>query len=81
VRLVLDTNAAISGLLWQGNPGKLIDAAHAERVTLHTSAQLLVELRNVLHREKFSRAIRALARSPSPSSACPCPSPPDRYCW
>jgi putative PIN family toxin of toxin-antitoxin system len=63
VRLVLDTNAAISGLLWQGNPGKLIDAAHAERVTLHTSAQLLVELRNVLHREKFSRAIRALALS------------------
>jgi len=24
VRLVLDTNAAISGLLWGGNPGQLI---------------------------------------------------------
>jgi predicted nucleic acid-binding protein len=23
VRLVLDTNAAVSGLLWHGNPGKL----------------------------------------------------------
>jgi predicted nucleic acid-binding protein len=30
VRLVLDTNAAVSGLLWHGNPGKLIDAAQAE---------------------------------------------------
>jgi predicted nucleic acid-binding protein len=42
VRLVLDTNAAISGLLWHGNPGKLIDAANAALVMLHTSAPLLV---------------------------------------
>lgn len=41
MRLVLDTNAAVSGLLWHGNPGKLIDAAHAALVTLHTSASLL----------------------------------------
>jgi putative PIN family toxin of toxin-antitoxin system len=53
VRLVLDTNTAVSGLLWHGNPGKLIDAAHAGSVTLCASAPLLAELRGVLEREKF----------------------------
>ena len=60
MRLVLDTNAAVSGLLWQGNPGKLIDAAHTALVTLHTSAPLLAELRGVLHREKFAKPLAAL---------------------
>jgi uncharacterized protein len=54
VRLVLDTNTAISGLLWHGTPGKLIDAAYSRSVTLCTSALLLAELRSVLERDKFS---------------------------
>jgi putative PIN family toxin of toxin-antitoxin system len=54
VRLVLDTNAAVSALLWRGNPGKLIDAAHTGSVTLYASAALLAELRGVLEREKFA---------------------------
>lgn len=57
MRLVLDTNAAVSWLLWHGNPGKLIDAAHAALVTLHTSAPPLAELRDVLHREKFAKPL------------------------
>lgn len=63
MRLVLDTNAAVSGLLWQGNAGKLIDAAHAALVTLHTSAPLLAELRDVLQREKFTKPLAALGLS------------------
>lgn len=59
MRLVIDTNAAISGLLWHGNPGKLIDAANAALVMLHTSAPLLAELRDVIHREKFAKALAA----------------------
>ncbi|MEQ1897724.1 MAG: putative toxin-antitoxin system toxin component, PIN family [Vicinamibacterales bacterium] len=59
MRIVLDTNAAISGLLWHGNPGQLLDAAHAGTVTLHTSAPLLAELYGVLTREKFTRQIAA----------------------
>jgi putative PIN family toxin of toxin-antitoxin system len=58
VRLVLDTNAAISGLLWQGNPGKLLDAAHAGRFTLYATAPLLAELHGVLGREKFARHLQ-----------------------
>ena len=57
MRLVLDTNTAISGLLWQGTPGKLIDAARAGSVLLCTSAELLAELRGVLTREKFARQL------------------------
>jgi predicted nucleic acid-binding protein len=32
MRLVLDANTVISGLLWGGTPGKLIDAARADLV-------------------------------------------------
>jgi putative PIN family toxin of toxin-antitoxin system len=58
VRLVLDTNAAVSGLLWHGTPGKLIDAAQAGSLTLYTSAPLLAELRGVLGREKFTKHLQ-----------------------
>lgn len=57
MRLVLDTNTAISGLLWHGTPGKLIDAARARSVSLCTSAALLAELRGVLAREKFAKQL------------------------
>jgi putative PIN family toxin of toxin-antitoxin system len=55
VRLVLDTNAAVSGLLWHGNPGKLIDAAQSRIPDLYTATPLLAELHGVLGREKFTK--------------------------
>jgi putative PIN family toxin of toxin-antitoxin system len=58
VRLVLDTNAEISALLWHGTPGKLIDAAQSKTVFLSSSAPLLVELRGVLARENQRLAKR-----------------------
>ncbi|PWB39653.1 MAG: putative toxin-antitoxin system toxin component, PIN family [Rhodocyclales bacterium] len=57
MRLVLDTNTALSGLLWQGTPGKLIDAAKRREVTLFSSAPLLVELHGVMARAKFADAL------------------------
>lgn len=57
VRLVLDTNTAISGLLWHGTPGKLVDAARSQSISLCTSAVLLAELRGVLAREKFAKQL------------------------
>lgn len=59
MRLVLDTNTVISGLLWRGTPGKLIDAAQARLVSLYSSASLLAELRGVLVREKFAKQLEA----------------------
>ena len=57
MRLVLDTNTAISGLLWHGTPGKLIDAARSKHVSLYTGAPLLAELRGVLARGKFAKQL------------------------
>lgn len=57
MRLVLDTNTALSGLLWGGTPGRLIDAAEAGQVELASSAALLAELQGVLSREKFAKQL------------------------
>lgn len=54
MRLVLDTNTALSGLLWGGTPGRLIDAALDGRIELASSTALLAELQGVLSRDKFS---------------------------
>jgi len=48
VRLVLDTNTAVSGLLWDGAPSGLIQAAEAGKVDIVSSVALLTELRGVL---------------------------------
>jgi putative PIN family toxin of toxin-antitoxin system len=52
LRLVLDTNTAVSGLIWQGTPGRIIDAGLAEKVRLLSSVPLLAELEGVLQRSK-----------------------------
>jgi putative PIN family toxin of toxin-antitoxin system len=57
VRLVLDTNTALSGLLWGGTPGRLIEVAEAGRIELASSAALLAELQGVLSREKFAKQL------------------------
>lgn len=59
MRLVLDTNIVTSGLLWNGTPAQLIDAARADEIEIFTSRVLLAELTRILHRTKFSKAIAA----------------------
>jgi len=54
VRLVADTNTLISGLLWGGTPGRLIDLAVDGRIKLVTSLPLLAEFEGVLARDKFA---------------------------
>jgi len=57
LRLVLDTNTALSALIWQGVPGKIIDVALAGKIQLISSVPLLAELEGVLQRPKFQQAI------------------------
>lgn len=64
MRLVLDTNAAISAPLWHGTPGKLIDAAQSKTLSLFSSAPLLAELRGALLREKFAKQLKAKGLAP-----------------
>jgi len=58
LRLVLDTNTAVSGLIWQATPGRIIDAGLAEKVQLLSSVPLLAELEGVPQRPKFQRALQ-----------------------
>lgn len=57
MRLVLDTNIVASGLLWDGTPARLIDAAQAGTIEIYTSRILLAELTRILKRAKFAKAI------------------------
>lgn len=58
-RIVPDTNTIISGLLWRGNPRRILDAARDGIIELFTSPVLLEELKDVLSREKFARKLTA----------------------
>ena len=56
-RIVPDTNIVVSGLLWRGNPRRILDAARDGIIKLYTSPVLLAELEDVLSREKFARRL------------------------
>ena len=57
MRVVADTNTLVSGLLWQGNPRRVLDAARAGTLQLYTTAALLAELEEVLQRPKFAQRL------------------------
>lgn len=59
MRLVLDTNVVASGLLWDGAPARLLDAAQTGDLELFTSTRLLAELAGILARNKFAKSIAA----------------------
>lgn len=59
MRVVPDTNIVISGLLWRGNPRRILDAARDGIIELFTSPILLAELEDVLSRERFAARLAA----------------------
>jgi putative PIN family toxin of toxin-antitoxin system len=59
VRLVLDTNIVVSGLLWDNAPSKLLDAALEGRIEIFTSRVLLLELADVQPRATFAKRVAA----------------------
>jgi len=65
LRLVLDTNIVVSGLIWGGIPRQLLDFGRDERVTFFTSSVLLDELADVLEREKFARLLASQTITPA----------------
>jgi uncharacterized protein len=55
VRVVLDTNTLVSGVISaDGPPRRLLDGARSQAFEMCSSAVLLAELLDVLSREKFS---------------------------
>lgn len=63
MRVVLDTNAVVSGLLWGGASSRLLRAAREQRIELFTSATLLAELADVLPRSHFTPKLQAAGLS------------------
>ena len=65
MRLVLDTNTVVSGLLWKGPPHRLLSIVGTRRdITLHTSPKLLAELADVLSRDKLAATVAATGKLP-----------------
>jgi uncharacterized protein len=63
VRVVLDTNVYVSGLLWTGLPHTLLAVAETGPLVLVTSPAILEEVREVLARAKFAARMRTLNTS------------------
>ena len=65
VRIVADTNTLVSGSLWRGNPGRVLDAVRDGRLTLVLTPQLWVEFVEVLDRPKFAARLALLGLTPT----------------
>lgn len=63
LRLVLDTNIVVAGLLWNGPPRRLLEAAIAGGVELCSSAVLRGELAHTLGCSKFAARIASFGTS------------------
>jgi putative PIN family toxin of toxin-antitoxin system len=59
MRLVLDTNVAVAGLLWGGHSRRLLKLAMDEVVALYSSQVLINELLHTLQYPKFARRIES----------------------
>jgi len=65
VRVVLDTNLLVSGVIAAGLPRRLIDGAKAGEFELCTSEVLLTELLDVLSRDKFAARLAQAKLTPA----------------
>lgn len=64
MRIVLDTNVVISGLLWRGTPHQLLQAIHQRSdVRVFTSQALLEELTDVLTRPAATKQLAAIGKT------------------
>lgn len=64
LRLVLDTNVVVAGLLWNGPPRRLIQLAiEGTRIQTFSSAVLLDELKHTLKYSKFADRMAAFGTS------------------
>ena len=63
MRVVIDTNVLIAGLLWHGSPHALLTQVRSGALGLVSSPALLVELADVLSRTKFDAVLRRTSTS------------------
>lgn len=64
MRLVLDTNVLLSGLVWQGTPSRLLRViSNDKNLRLLMSSTLLDELADVLTRDKLRKKLLSIEQS------------------
>lgn len=63
MRIVIDTNLWISGLLWRGLPWKLLRLAEAEEIELCMAPEMIEELARVLSYPKLQPRMEQLGLS------------------
>lgn len=63
MRVVIDTNVLIAGLLWHGSPHALLTQVRSGALGLVSSPALLVELADVLSRTKFDAVLKRTSTS------------------
>ncbi|WP_019501092.1 putative toxin-antitoxin system toxin component, PIN family [Pseudanabaena sp. PCC 6802] len=61
MRIVLDVNVWISGLLWGGTPSRLFRLARNTQISLFVSDTLLLELETTLRHAKFQQRLQQRA--------------------
>lgn len=63
MRIVMDTNVWVSGLLWRGLPGDLLHLAETGQVEVCMAPSMLIELAEVLSYERLQLRLRELGLS------------------
>lgn len=63
MRAALDTNTIVSGLLWGGKPGQVVDLVTERVIEAVTSEALIAELSRILLRPKFQAQLAARRHS------------------
>jgi putative PIN family toxin of toxin-antitoxin system len=60
MRIVLDVNVWISGLLWVGVPGRIFDLAADHQITIFVSEPIWEDIKEILQRKKLQTKIQSL---------------------
>lgn len=64
MKLVVDTNVIVSGILWTGAPHRLLALAWSSDLVIVSSPELLAELGEVLSRSEFALRLGRAGREP-----------------
>jgi len=65
VKVVVDTNVVISGLLWGGPPNQILRWAREGFLEAIACEEIIDELRNVIRYKRFSQRLSDLSISPN----------------
>jgi uncharacterized protein len=69
VRIVIDTNTWVSGLLWKGAPWQLLKLAEQGEIEICIAYSMLLELEEVLAYGRLQSRLKLLQQTPSQLAA------------